>query len=65
VFEILDRLGNVIAVTGRKRGSAFVVDEAKLKSAKPYEEPKPYHWVVYLFFPLLLPIDLWIRKRIK
>lgn len=65
MFEILDRLGNVIAVTNRKKGSAFEIDEEKLKSAKGYQEPKPYHWVVYLFFPLLLPIDLWIRKRIK
>lgn len=65
MFEVLDNLGNVIAVFGKKRGTAFVIDEKKLKTAKGYEEPKPYHWAVYLFFPLLLPIDLWIRKRIK
>lgn len=65
MFEVLDIRGDVIAVFGKKRGAAFVIDEEKLKSAKGYQPPKPYHWAVYLFFPLLLPIDLWIRKRIK
>jgi hypothetical protein len=63
MFEVLDIHGEVIAVFGKKRGTAFVIDERKLKTAKGYQAPKPYHWIVYLFFPLLLPIDLWIRKR--
>jgi hypothetical protein len=65
MFEVLDIHGEVIAIFGKKRGAAFVIDEAKLKTAKGYRAAKPYHWLVYLFFPLLLPIDLWIRKRIK
>ncbi|MBR7940992.1 J domain-containing protein [Burkholderia cenocepacia] len=49
----------------RRRGTAFEIDEEKLKAGRvivPSEKP---HWLFYIFFPLLAPIDMWLRKRLK
>lgn len=66
MFEVLDIHGRVIAVFGnRKRGTAFVVDEEKLKTAPVYQKHRQSHWAMRFFFPLLVPVDLWLRKRFE
>jgi hypothetical protein len=66
MFEVLDRLGNVIAVFGtRKRGTAFVIDEAKLKTAPVYRYQHRSHWLIRFLFPLLVPVDAWIAERFR
>jgi hypothetical protein len=66
MFEVLDKLGNVIVVFGnRKRGAAFVIDEAKLKTAPVYQRKHRSHWLIRFIFPLLVPVDAWIAERFR
>jgi hypothetical protein len=66
MFEVLDVHGNVIAVFGaRKRGTAFAIDEQKLKTARVWQPPHQSGWLLRLFFPLLLPVDTWIGQRFR
>lgn len=66
MFEVLDKLGNVIAIYGnRKRGTAFVIDEAKLRTAPVWQPKHRSSWLIRLVFPLLVPVDAWIGKRFR
>lgn len=69
-FQVLDRDGRVmLEYSKRARGSAFEIDEARARHGKQIPRPMAMSWKRYLlmlmFFPLLLPIDLWLRKRLK
>lgn len=65
MFEVLDAHNNVIAVFGRKRGSAFVIDESKLKTVPVWQRRHRSHWIIRFMFPLLVPIDAWVAKRFE
>lgn len=66
MFEVLDVHGNVVAIfDNRKRGTAFVIDEEKLRTASVWQPKHRSTWFIRLFFPLLVPIDSWIAKRFE
>lgn len=69
-FQVLDRGGRVVLeYSKRPRGAAFEIDEARARHGKLIPQPMAMTWKRYVFmmffFPLLLPIDLWLRKRLK
>ncbi len=69
-FQVLDRHGQVmLEYSKRARGEAFEIDEALAQQGKTIPQPMQMSWKRYAlmmaFFPLLLPIDLWLRKRLK
>lgn len=52
----------------RQRGKAFEIDEQKLQTVRFRPPAEKFHWsryIFYILFPLYIPIDLWLRKRLK
>ncbi len=69
-FQVLDRGGRVVLEYSKQpRGAAFEIDEARARQGKPVPQPmamsRKRYFFMMAFFPLLLPIDLWLRKRLK
>lgn len=48
-----------------RRGAAFTIDETKLKTAIARLPRNETSWLIKLMFPLLWPVDTWLRKRLK
>lgn len=69
-FQVLDRRGRVVLeYSKRARGATFAVDEALARQGKSVPQPMSMSWKRYLLmialFPLLRPVDTWVRERIK